>query len=208
MPAEYFTISKESEAELEIKKSRFICALAPATSESEARAFIAGQVSAHPKARHHCTAFVLGPDASTQRSNDDGEPSGTAGRPILDVLLHQELTDVVAVVIRYFGGVLLGAGGLIRAYGQATAEAADSAQRIRYALLQELTVDLDYQHGPIFEAKCHEFSWPILDSQYGELVSLTFAVKPEEVSTAMSTLADLTSGQAQVQERDTRYVKS
>ncbi len=205
----YTTISAPVSAEFEIKRSRFICALAPARSEAEAREFIAQQVSLHPKARHHCTAFVLGPDASVQRSNDDGEPSGTAGRPMLDVLLQEELTDVVAVVIRYFGGVLLGASGLIRAYGNAVSEGVQAAAAVQYALRQEITVGLDYQHGPSFEAECHSSGgWTVVDTGYGERVTLTFAVPPEEVEQAEARLADLTSGEAEPELGETRYVRA
>lgn len=204
----YTTISAPASAELEIKKSRFICALAPARSEEEARAFIAQQISAHPKARHHCTAFVLGPDSTVQRSNDDGEPSGTAGRPMLDVLLQEGITDVVAVVIRYFGGVLLGASGLIRAYGNAVSEGVRSANLDRYALRQEITVELDYQHGPSFEAECHSSGWTVVETGYGEQVTLTFAVPPEEAEQAKTRLADLTSGAAEPTLGETRWVLS
>ena len=204
----YTTISAPASAELEIKKSRFICALAPARSEEEARAFIAQQISAHPKARHHCTAFVLGPDSAVQRSNDDGEPSGTAGRPMLDVLLQEGITDVVAVVIRYFGGVLLGASGLIRAYGNAVSEGVRSANLDRYVLRQEITVELDYQHGPAFEAECHSSGWTVVDTAYGERVTLTFAVPPEEAGQAVARLADLTSGAAEPQLGRTRHLRA
>ena len=208
MASEFITVAAPVETELEIKKSRFICALAPARSEEEARAFIARQVSLHPKARHHCTAFVLGADAAVQRSNDDGEPSGTAGRPMLDVLLQEKLTDVVAVVIRYFGGVLLGASGLIRAYGNAVSEGVQAAERARYALRQEIIVVLDYQHGPSFEAECHSCGWTVVNVGYGEHVTLTFAVPPEEVGQAKARLADLTSGAADPQLGETLYARA
>lgn len=205
MAEQYTTLAAPAEAELEVKKSRFICALAPARTEEEAREFIAQQISAHPKARHHCTAFVLGPDSSVQRSNDDGEPSGTAGRPMLDVLLQEEITDAVAVVIRYFGGVLLGASGLIRAYGNAVSEGIRSAQLAHYALRQEITVVLGYQHGPSFEAECHSAGWSVVDTSYGERVTLTFAVPPKETDQAMGRLADLTSGAAEPALGETRW---
>ena len=206
MAEQYTTVAAPTQAELEIKKSRFICALAPAHTEEEARRFIAEQISTHPKARHHCTAFVLGPDAAVQRSNDDGEPSGTAGRPMLDVLLQEEVTDVVAVVIRYFGGVLLGASGLIRADGNAVSEGIQAAQLAHYALRHEITVVLDYHHGPAFEAECHSAGWSVVETGYGEKVTLTFAVPREEVDQAITRLADLTSGAAEPALGQTRWV--
>ena len=108
------TIRENGEHELEIKRSRFLCALARVDSDEAAREFIAERRKLHHEARHHCTAYVLD-EGRAQRSNDDGEPAGTAGAPMLEVLRRNEITGVVAVVSRYFGGVLLGAGGLVRA---------------------------------------------------------------------------------------------
>ena len=118
----YRTIVSPVEAEIEIKRSRFLARLCPAADEAEARSVIAEARAEHPKARHHCSAFVLDTDSRTQRFSDDGEPAGTAGAPILDVVTGHDLTFVVAVVTRYFGGTLLGAGGLCLLY---TSDAAD-----------------------------------------------------------------------------------
>uniref|UniRef100_UPI0039EEFE92 IMPACT family protein n=1 Tax=Sinomonas sp. G460-2 TaxID=3393464 RepID=UPI0039EEFE92 len=121
----YSTIDGEHRHELEIKRSRFITVLRRAETEDEARALVAELRREFHDARHHCSAFVLGPDRTAQRSNDDGEPSGTAGIPMLEALLKgatldgaADLSDVAAVVVRYFGGILLGAGGLVRAYSE------------------------------------------------------------------------------------------
>ncbi|GAA1964816.1 hypothetical protein GCM10009817_00720 [Terrabacter lapilli] len=126
-PLRYLTLAAPATAELEVRRSRFICDVAPASSEEAARAFVEQVRSTSRDARHHCTAYVLGADGATLRSNDDGEPSGTAGAPMLDVLRGRGLTDVVAVVTRWFGGTLLGTGGLIRAYGDAVSLALDGA---------------------------------------------------------------------------------
>lgn len=112
---------------MEVKRSRFLGQAQPVSSESEARTFIEAVRREHHDARHHCTAFVIGPDSMLQRSNDDGEPSGTAGAPILEIITRRELSDVVVVVTRWFGGTLLGAGGLVRAYGDAAAAVLDVA---------------------------------------------------------------------------------
>jgi len=111
----YRTIRQDGETEIEIKKSRFICSLKRIQSEDEAKAFIQALKKEHWKANHHCSAYVLGENHEIQRSSDDGEPSGTAGVPILEVLKKNDLINMVAVVTRYFGGTKLGAGGLIRA---------------------------------------------------------------------------------------------
>ncbi len=150
-PRRYLTLASPASAELEVKRSRFVCDVAPVPSEEDARAFVESVRSATRDARHHCTAFVLGPDGGTQRSNDDGEPSGTAGAPMLDVLRGQGLTDVVAVVTRWFGGTLLGTGGLIRAYGDAVAAAVDGATVVAYARREGLVVTVGSADGPRVE---------------------------------------------------------
>lgn len=147
-PRTYGVLAGPVEHEIEVKRSRFLAVLARVEHEDAARAHIAEVRAAHRLARHHCTAYVLGPQRRVQRANDDGEPSGTAGAPMLDALTGfvrpgaaaADLSDVVAVVVRYFGGVLLGAGGLTRAYSDAVATALASAsfvtraQQARFAL--------------------------------------------------------------------------
>ncbi|MCX4746433.1 YigZ family protein [Kitasatospora sp. NBC_01287] len=132
------TIRADGSHEIEVKRSRFICHLARVGDEEAAQEFIARIRKQYWDARHNCTAFVVGAEQRRERSNDDGEPGGTAGVPMLEVLRRRGVTDTVAVVTRYFGGVLLGAGGLVRAYGGAVSAALDEvglAQRHRVALL-------------------------------------------------------------------------
>jgi uncharacterized YigZ family protein len=124
------TIAEQVRVEQVVTRSRFIATLAPVVDEAAADATIAAVRNEFHDARHHCTAMVLGPDGQRQRSNDDGEPAGTAGAPMLAVLRGAEVTDVVAVVTRYFGGTLLGAGGLVRAYGGVVSAALADAQRV------------------------------------------------------------------------------
>ena len=124
------TIAGPVRHEIVVTKSRFIADVAPASSIAEADAVVAGARKEFWDARHHCSALVIGPDGDTARSNDDGEPAGTAGAPMLAVLRGSGLTDVVAVVTRYFGGTLLGAGGLVRAYGRAVSSALELARRL------------------------------------------------------------------------------
>ena len=108
MTAAYLTVARSGSAEIEVKRSRFLARVERVETEAAARAVVEAARKEHWDARHHCSAFVLGPDAGVQRSNDDGEPSGTAGAPMLEVLRGRELSDVVVVVTRWFGGVLLG----------------------------------------------------------------------------------------------------
>ena len=123
----------QPETDLEVKRSHFLGRAARTRTQEEARAFIASVRTAHPAARHHCSAFIVTvPDGQPiERSNDDGEPSGTAGQPILEVLRGTGLVDATVVVTRYFGGTLLGTGGLVRAYGEAAARALKAAARVR-----------------------------------------------------------------------------
>ncbi|WP_395625464.1 IMPACT family protein [Daejeonella sp.] len=134
----YKTIAKVSEGVFRDKGSRFIAYLYPIKSDEEIKNIIAELKALHPKARHHCWAIRIGPDRTVFRINDDGEPSGTAGRPILNTLLSLDLTNVLAVVVRYFGGTLLGVPGLINAYKCATLEA------INQAIIIEKTIDLTF----------------------------------------------------------------
>lgn len=148
-----------------IKKSRFIATLVPVRSVAEADAEIAALRKRYWDAGHNCTALVVGTHADQQRSSDDGEPSGTAGVPMLEVLRHRDLTDLVAVVTRYFGGVLLGAGGLVRAYSGAVAEALDHASLVRREVLTEVTLNVPHADAGRLDnwlrewAATHDAAW-------------------------------------------------
>lgn len=201
----YRTIAAPAEAEIEIKKSRFIGYLAPVATEAEAREVIAERRNAHPKARHHCTAFVLDPDSRTQRFSDDGEPAGTAGAPILDVVSGHDLTYVVAVVTRYFGGTLLGAGGLVRAYGQATSAAVDAARIVTNHELVPVSANVDYAQANALDRAAGNRGWSTR-AQYGADVALDMMVPVAEVDVALATYADLTAGQAEPEVGDVEWV--
>lgn len=201
----YRTITAPAEAEIEIKKSRFIGYLAPVATEAEAREVIAERRNAHPKARHHCTAFVLDPDSRTQRFSDDGEPAGTAGAPILDVVSGHDLTYVVAVVTRYFGGTLLGAGGLVRAYGQATSAAVDAARIVTKHELVPVSANVDYAQANALDRAAGNRGWSTR-AQYGADVALDMMVPIAEVDVALATYADLTAGQAEPEVGDVEWV--
>lgn len=137
-------IKTEVVYEFEIEKSRFICYLQRAFSEQEAKDYILSIKKMHPKANHACSAFIMGEHNEMQRSNDDGEPSGTAGVPMLESLKMNEMNDTVAVVVRYFGGIKLGAGGLIRAYSKSVSEAIHSAQLMNKCLTKHYLVTFTY----------------------------------------------------------------
>lgn len=194
----YLTVARDSVAEVEIKGSRFLCTLRRVSDEDQARAVIAGLRQEHADARHHCSAFVLGPDGSIQRSSDDGEPPGTAGAPMLEVLRGAGLNDVVAVVTRWFGGTLLGAGGLVRAYGDAVRGAVSQAGTQRRSLLHELAVELDHADAGRVESDLRTRGVTVLDVSHAETVVLVVGVPPDDVASAESILAQLTGGQARM----------
>ncbi|MDA3146735.1 YigZ family protein [Leucobacter sp. UCMA 4100] len=198
MRGEYQTIVSPVNTELEIQRSRFLTRLVRVESEQEARAEIASVQHEHPKARHHCTAFVIGARSDVQRSNDDGEPAGTAGAPMLEALNQAELSDVVAVVTRYFGGILLGAGGLTRAYRAAVAEATASATRLTRALRHEAQVVAAYDAAPQIEAWARRQELTVLGAEYGADVTLHLGVAPELVTALCEMAAELSGGQARV----------
>ncbi|MBB5433252.1 YigZ family protein [Nocardiopsis composta] len=190
------TISRDGEHELEIRKSRFICAMARVGDEEQARAFIAERRRLHWNAAHNCTAYVLGPDGEVQRSSDDGEPSGTAGVPMLEVLRHREITDAVAVVTRYFGGIKLGAGGLIRAYGGAVSAAVDELGLLERRRLLVVAVMADYLHAGRLESDLRSSPYPVRSVEYGADVRIDVALPEGGLAEFEAWLAEATAGQA------------
>ena len=194
MPHVADTIARPIETESEVSRSRFLTRLERVESEQAAREVIASVRGQHPRARHHCSAFVLGPGQQTRRSNDDGEPSGTAGAPMLDVLVAAELSDVVAVVTRYFGGVLLGAGGLTRAYRAAVAGAVAEAQRMRREFRVEMSVRASYELAPQLESEARRLGFHIGAAEYGEDVQLQLLVPEAQRDTAATMVRELSAG--------------
>src|SRR5690606_20328749 len=190
------TIRRGGEHQIDIKKSRFICALARVADEDEARAFIAERRRLHWNAAHNCTAYVLGPDGEVQRSSDDGEPSGTAGVPMLEVLRHREITDAVAVVTRYFGGIKLGAGGLIRAYGGAVSAAVDELGLLERRRLLVVAVMADYLHAGRLESDLRSSPYPVRSVEYGADVRIDVALPEGGLAEFEAWLAEATAGQA------------
>lgn len=208
----YGVLCDDVEHEIEIRRSRFITFLGRVEREDEAREFVDLVRSEHRSARHHCTAFVLGPDRMLQRSNDDGEPAGTAGVPMLEALTQfvrpgeqsPDASDLVAVVVRYFGGVLLGAGGLVRAYSDSVSQA---LSRARFATRQRmqvlgLAVPLDAV-GRIENDLRNSVGVAVLSVNYSDAVAeLEFAVADEATARERvdAQLAALTQGEARVKE--------
>ncbi|MFI9234997.1 YigZ family protein [Streptomyces sp. NPDC053079] len=196
MQDEYRTVALEGEHEIEISRSRFICALAPAATEEEAQAFVARIRKEHPTARHHCWAYVIGADGSVQKASDDGEPGGTAGVPMLQMLVRRDMRYVVAVVTRYFGGVKLGAGGLIRAYGGVVGEALDSLGTVTRRRFRLATVTVDHQRAGKLENELRATGRDVREVSYGAGVRIGIGLPEADVEGFRAWLADTTAGSA------------
>jgi uncharacterized YigZ family protein len=193
-PTSYLTVARPVLVETEAKRSRFLCRIEPVTTEEQARAVVEEERKRYWDARHHCSAFVLGPSAEVQRSNDDGEPSGTAGAPMLEVLRGREVSDVVAVVTRWFGGVLLGAGGLVRAYSDAVRAGLDEAGVRERRLLQMYDVDVPHADAGKLEHALRAQDVAVLGVDYAARVRLRLAVPAGDAERLPGLLAELTGG--------------
>lgn len=193
MEKAYRTIKNEAVDEFVEKKSRFIGYAKPVKTQEEAVSFISQIKQKHWDATHNVSAYVLR-DQHIQRSSDDGEPSGTAGVPVLDVLLKEDLVDVCVVVTRYFGGILLGAGGLIRAYSHGSKIAVDAAKIITMAPCSVLNLKVDYSFYDRLNVLLSEFSANIENSEFGENVSVTFSLDENSVSTFQEQLTQKSNG--------------
>jgi uncharacterized YigZ family protein len=182
--------------ELEIRRSRFITWLARAGDEATARAFVDEARRAFPDARHHCSAFVVRvPGANlVERSSDDGEPAGTAGMPMLEVLRGSGLVDVVAVVVRYFGGIKLGTGGLVRAYSDAVRSALEVATVVVERETALFAIDLPHDSAGRVESELRASGFAVADVAYGAHVTLTLAT--DDDGALASAVASLTGAQA------------
>ncbi|MFE9250633.1 YigZ family protein [Streptomyces sp. NPDC007088] len=196
MQDEYRTVARAGTHETEINRSRFLCSLAPAATEREAQEFVARIAREHAGASHHCYAYVIGADASVQKASDDGEPGGTAGVPMLQMLTRRELRYVVAVVTRYYGGIKLGAGGLIRAYGGAVGEALDALGTVTRRRYRLATVTVDHQRAGKIENDLRSTGRTVREVRYGERVALDIGLPGTEIESFRAWLADATAGTA------------
>lgn len=188
------TIKENGTSELVIKKSRFICTLARIENETQAKKIIDDVRQKNAKATHNCYAYLLGDQDQIQRESDNGEPSGTAGIPILEALKMNQLHNVLSVVTRYFGGIKLGAGGLIRAYSNATSTAIDQVGIVNRVLKRRLTMTVDYhQFDPLtYFLKTNQIT--IQDTTYGAQVKVTVAIKNAELDLFRQKILDLLGG--------------
>ena len=205
MTEPYLTIAKNTTYEQTIKKSRFICSIARVSSEEEAQQFITSIQAANKKATHNCFAYMIGDNDRIQRESDNGEPSGTAGIPILESLKLAKIHNVVAVVTRYFGGIKLGAGGLIRAYSNTTTEAIHQAglvQRIKQAILK-ITVTYALHDPLLYYLK--ENNLEVAGEEYGVNVETSIYVNETDLEDVKENLINRFNDQLQITEGDQRF---
>lgn len=196
MPEEYKVIYRGGEGEIIEKKSRFIATTVPVAAEEEALEFIEAMRKKYWNASHNCFAYVIGGHAQLQRCSDDGEPGGTAGRPMLDVLLGEGIRNIAVVVTRYFGGTLLGTGGLVRAYSQATQSGLAASIIITKIPGIKLQITTDYTDLGKIQYILGQHKIPILNSTYTEKVELEILLSDKESPKVKSALTEATNGKA------------
>lgn len=210
----YSTLAAEHRNELGVKRSRFITVLRRVDTEDDARSLVGDLRKEFHDARHHCSAFVLGADRTVQRSNDDGEPSGTAGAPMLEALVRRgtsegvtDLSDVCAGVVRYFGGTLLGAEGLVRAYSDSVSSALDGALLVQRRLMQLFTIGLAHEQAGRLENELRADGVQIVSNDYSASgVELTVALPAGEPATGFpGRLAFLTGGRSRSEPSGCRW---
>ena len=173
----YHTIYKGGDGEIVEKKSRFIAEVHPVTSEEEAMEILEQTRKQYWDARHHCWAYIIGRNPAAERMSDDGEPAGTAGKPILEVIRGRELTNVLVIVTRYFGGIKLGAGGLVRAYSKSVLEAIEASEIIEVEYYDVYNIAFDYSDLKDIEREIRNSKLTIIQKYFGEKISYDLVSK-------------------------------
>jgi uncharacterized YigZ family protein len=205
-PAEFFnTVYQGGTGEVVMKKSRFIATVSPAESEEEALDVIEGLRKKYWDASHNCYAYIIGTRNPLMRCSDDGEPAKTAGKPMLDVLTSHELTNLVVVVTRYFGGTLLGTGGLVKAYQSAAIEGLEQSKIIKKELGNHLQLTTDYNLIGKIQYYIAQEAFPTLSSEYTDIVTLDVLVPPNRTHEFTKKISELTNGTAVLNEKEKVY---
>lgn len=207
MLSDYLTVKETGQHEIIIDKSRFIAHIARATTEEEAIQFIQSIKKEHNSATHNCSAYLIGETDNIQKANDDGEPSGTAGVPMLEVLKKRELKDTVAVVTRYFGGIKLGAGGLIRAYGKSVSEGLNAIGVVQRQLHQIVHITVDYTLLGKMENELRNSVYPIKEMNYLDKVEIQMYVPIKEKEAFHEWIIDLSNGKGEIIMGETEYLE-
>lgn len=201
----YKTVRGSGSKEIVIKKSRFIGHIMPVQTESEANTFIEDIKKQNWNATHNCSAYMIGERNEIQKQSDDGEPSGTAGKPILEVIRNQGLSNVAIVVTRYFGGIMLGAGGLIRAYTDGAVVAIEAGEVITRVLHRQIFVEVDYTWLGKVENELRNKEVRMGETFFTDKVMLTCLPRNSEAETFKSWMIDLTQGQSLISEGEQLY---
>ena len=206
MDKSIITIKQAHSIENVISKSRFIAYIKPVSTENEAKAFIDEIKTKHKDATHNCSAYTVGPEMNIQKANDDGEPSGTAGIPMLEILKKQEIHNVCVVVTRYFGGIKLGAGGLIRAYSGAVRDVIYDIGRVELREAIPVTVTLDYDQTGKFEYELASTTFLLREQFYTDKVSYQIDVVKNEYDAFIDFLNRITSGNYDLKQEDLKLL--
>ncbi|MGM9966325.1 YigZ family protein [Rummeliibacillus sp. POC4] len=207
MRKNYLTLKTLGNSEIIISKSRFIANCKRVETEQEALDFIQFIKKEHYSATHNCSAYLIGEHDQIQKANDDGEPSGTAGVPILEVLKKQHLKDTVVVITRYFGGIKLGAGGLVRAYGKATTAGIDASGVVERRLHHLMKVTVEYVWLGKLENEIRNSSYILNDINYADHVEFYVFVPKEEETPFTEWLTNMTNGQAIITNEDMLFLE-
>lgn len=200
MVKEYRTIYQNGEAEMVEKKSRFLAHIAHTESEEEALAFIESMKKRYWDATHNCSAYIIGKKGEIMRCSDDGEPSQTAGKPMLDVLMGQKLCDVTAVVTRYFGGTLLGTGGLVRAYSGSVKLGLEASVIVDKKLADELLITADYTNIGKVQYLLAQGGWSPLDTSYTDKVEIILPVPVDQTNALKAKITESTNARVAMEE--------
>ena len=203
----YYTVKGYGEHEIEIQKSRFIAYIDRAETEEEAQEFIQLIKKKHWNANHNCSAYMIGENDQIQKANDDGEPSGTAGVPILEVLKKKHLKDTVVVITRYFGGIKLGAGGLIRAYGKSTSEGLAATGVAQRKLMRIIHTTVDYTWLGKIENELRASVYQLKEIHYLDKVEIETFVEEAQTEAFKEWMIELTSGQCELRDGDMQYLE-
>lgn len=207
MLQQYYTVKGYGETEIVIEKSRFIAYVTRAETEQEAQEFIQTIKKKHWNATHNCSAYLIGENDQIQKANDDGEPGGTAGVPILEVIKKKNLKDTVVVVTRYFGGIKLGAGGLIRAYSKSASEGIKAAGVVRRKLMRVMHTKVDYSWLGKLENELRSSVYTIKEIHYLENVEFEVFVEESQTENFIKWMTELTNGQGEISEGDLLYLE-
>jgi uncharacterized YigZ family protein len=203
----YLTVKGYGEHEIEIQKSRFIAYIDRVESEEEAQEFIQKIKKQNWNATHNCSAYMIGENDQIQKANDDGEPSGTAGVPMLEVLKKKHLKDTVVVVTRYYGGIKLGAGGLIRAYGKATSEGLLAVGIVERKLMRIMHTTVDYTWLGKLENELRGSVYQLKEIHYLDKVEIETFVEEAQTDAFKEWMVELTSGQCELREGEMQYLE-